>query len=62
MMKQMRGGKIPGGMGLPPAMTPGISGGISGGIPNLGSPANRVPPKKKSRSGNPAKRAIEEGR
>jgi signal recognition particle subunit SRP54 len=62
MMKQMRGGKIPGGMGLPPAMASGISGGISGGIPNLGSPANRVPPKKKSRSGNPAKRAIEEGR
>jgi signal recognition particle subunit SRP54 len=60
MMKQMRGGnmpanmpKMPGGMGLPPAMT--------GGIPRSSAPGNRVAPKKKSRSGNPAKRAIEEG-
>jgi signal recognition particle subunit SRP54 len=54
MMKQMRGGNISGGMGLPPAM--------AAGMPSLGSPVNKVPPKKKSRSGNPAKRAIEEGR
>lgn len=50
MMKQMRrGGGVPAGMsGLP-----------------MGAPAPRVqvqPPKKKSRSGNPAKRAAEEGR
>jgi len=54
MMKQMRGGNFSGGMGLPPAMATGM--------PSLGSPVNKVPPKKKSRSGNPAKRAIEEGR
>lgn len=54
MMKQMRGGNFSGGMGLPPAM--------AAGMPSLGSPVNKVPPKKKSRSGNPAKRAIEEGR
>jgi signal recognition particle subunit SRP54 len=47
MMKQMRGGNIP------------------AGLPNIGSmpkpqQANNIP-KKKSRSGNPAKRALEEG-
>jgi signal recognition particle subunit SRP54 len=55
MMKQMRNGKvpagIPAGMGLPPgAAIPGMS------APNKGN----QPPKKKSRSGNPAKRALEE--
>ena len=55
MMKQMRNGKVPAGMpagmGLPPgAAMPGMS------APNKGN----QPPKKKSRSGNPAKRALEE--
>jgi signal recognition particle subunit SRP54 len=55
MMKQMRNGKVPAGMpagmGLPPgAASPGMS------APNKGN----QPPKKKSRSGNPAKRAAEE--
>ena len=55
MMKQMRNGKVPAGMpagmGLPPgAAIPGMS------APNKGN----QPPKKKSRSGNPAKRALEE--
>ena len=55
MMKQMRNGKVPAGMpagmGLPPgAAVPGMS------APNKGN----QPPKKKSRSGNPAKRALEE--
>ena len=55
MMKQMRNGKVPAGMpagmGLPPgAAIPGMS------TPNKGN----QPPKKKSRSGNPAKRAPEE--
>ena len=55
MMKQMRNGKVPAGMpagmGLPPgAAIPGMS------APNKG---NQLP-KKKSRSGNPAKRALEE--
>ena len=55
MMKQMRNGKVPAGMpagmGLPPgAAIPGMS------APNKGN----QPPKKKARSGNPAKRALEE--
>ena len=55
MMKQMRNGKVPAGMpagmGLPPgAAMPGMS------APNK----SNQPPKKKSRSGNPAKRALEE--
>jgi signal recognition particle subunit SRP54 len=59
MMKQMRSGNVPsltatGGMGLPPTM--------AAGMPTFESAARKVPPKKKSRSGNPAKRAIEEGR
>jgi len=50
MMKQMRGGKA----GLPPgmAMPPGMS------MPP-GPKLAMTPPKKKSRSGNPAKRALE---
>lgn len=49
MMKQMRGGKMP--AGLPPAMYQGA-----------GAPAKAkiAPQKKKSKSGNPAKRALEE--
>jgi signal recognition particle subunit SRP54 len=60
MMKAMRSGKVPAGMpagmGLPPgaAIPPGTFGGM--GAPNKGN----QPPKKKSRSGNPAKRALEE--
>lgn len=54
MMKAVRSGNVPGlpkGMQLPPGM-------------NLPSPTNgqNSPQKKKSRSGNPAKRALEEGR
>ncbi len=49
MMKQMRGGKLP--AGLPPAMYQG-----AGAPPK----AKTVPQKKKSKSGNPAKRALEE--
>jgi signal recognition particle subunit SRP54 len=51
MMKQMRnGGGVPAGMALPP------------GVPPMPVMAKRpsTPPKKKSRSGNPAKRAVEE--
>ncbi len=50
MMKQMRGGKLP--AGLPPAMYQGA-----------GMPAQKPPvkvQKKKSKSGNPAKRALEQ--
>jgi signal recognition particle subunit SRP54 len=60
MMKQMRNGKVPAGMpagmGLPPgaAPPPGSFGGMN--APKKGN----QPPKKKSRSGNPAKRAAEE--
>jgi signal recognition particle subunit SRP54 len=51
MMKQMRnGGAMPAGMGLPPG-APAMPAGPKKGI---------TPPKKKSRSGNPAKRAVEE--
>ena len=56
MMKQMRGGKMPAmpaGMALPP--------GIGAGMPQMAPPKmGQQPPKKKSRSGNPAKRAQEE--
>jgi signal recognition particle subunit SRP54 len=55
VMKQMRSGGLPN--------IPGM-----GGLPNMGGMAgmpkiskNNPPPKKKSRSGNPAKRAAEEG-
>ena len=51
MMKQMRnGGGMPAGMGLPPG-APAMPAGPKKGI---------TPPKKKSRSGNPAKRAVDE--
>jgi signal recognition particle subunit SRP54 len=54
MMKQMRnGGGAPAGMALPPGM-PGIP-----AAPRMGKGPS-TPPKKKSRSGNPAKRAVEE--
>ena len=55
VMKQMRSGGIPNipGMGGLPGMA-GIS-----GMPKISK--NNPPPKKKSRSGNPAKRAAEEG-
>lgn len=62
MMKQMRsGGKLPGIPGGMPGLG-GMGGGMGGGIGMPGVPASKVPQKKKSRSGNPAKRAIEEGR
>ena len=47
MMKQMRSGNLPAGM-------PNL-----GGLPKMAQPSNT--PKKKSRSGNPAKRALEQG-
>jgi signal recognition particle subunit SRP54 len=51
MMKQMRnGGGAPAGMALPPGVPP---------IPVMAKRPS-TPPKKKSRSGNPAKRAVEE--
>jgi signal recognition particle subunit SRP54 len=52
VMKQMRnGGGMPAGMGMPPGM----------GLPPARSgKSGQTPPKKKSRSGNPAKRAAEE--
>lgn len=58
MMKSMRTGKgMPAGMGLPPGM--GMPPGM--GAQALGGPRPGVtPPKKKSKSGNPAKRAQEE--
>jgi signal recognition particle subunit SRP54 len=55
MMKSLRGGKGP---ALPPGMAlpPGLS------MPAMGAPPKMAqqPPKKKSRSGNPAKRAAEQ--
>ena len=54
MMRQMRSGKgIPNIPGMP--SLPGMS-----GMPNAAAPAKIAPPKKKSKSGNPAKRAAEE--
>ena len=55
MMKQVRrGGSIPG-MGMPGMGIPGM------GAPGMGATkAPTSPPKKKSKSGNPAKRALEE--
>lgn len=57
MMKQMRkGGGLPQGMALPPGMTgmPGLTG--------MPAPKKAAPiQKKKSKSGNPAKRALENG-
>jgi signal recognition particle subunit SRP54 len=49
MMKQMRGGKMPN--------IPGMG---NMAMPNMPAPQKAAPPKKKSRSGNPAKRALEE--
>jgi signal recognition particle subunit SRP54 len=58
MMKQMRnGGGLPKGMAVPPGMGTGLG---MGGMP----PAHKKvqqPQKKKSKSGNPAKRALENG-
>jgi signal recognition particle subunit SRP54 len=57
MMKQMRnGGGVPAGMALPPGV-PGMTG-MTGMAGMAKKPS--TPPKKKSRSGNPAKRAVEE--
>jgi signal recognition particle subunit SRP54 len=57
MMKQMRnGGGAPAGMALPPGV-PGMPG-MTGMAGMAKKPS--TPPKKKSRSGNPAKRAVEE--
>mgnify|MGYP003344783092 FL=1 len=53
VMKQMRSGKMPN--------LPGMNGlGGMSGVANMPSPKISTPPKKKSRSGNPAKRALEE--
>jgi signal recognition particle subunit SRP54 len=59
MMKQMRNGKIPPGMASQMGMAPNMS------MPAMGAakPSNKLgnqPAKKKSRSGNPAKRALED--
>ena len=62
MMKQMRsGGGMPAGLaaGLPKGM--GMPAGLPTGLPS-GISGRPSAPKKKSRSGNPAKRAAEEGR
>lgn len=53
-MRQMRAGKMP--AGLPPAMA-GMGAGMGGG---MGAPRQPVKNAKKSKSGNPAKRAQEE--
>ena len=57
MMKQMRnGGGLPQGMALPSGMA------LPPGMPMPAAPKKAAPPKaKKSRSGNPAKRALENG-
>jgi signal recognition particle subunit SRP54 len=55
MMKQMRSGKVPAGMPAGMGLPPGAA------IPGMSAPKKgNLPPKKKSRSGNPAKRAAEE--
>jgi len=55
MMKQMRNGKVPAGMPAGMGLPPGSA------IPGMSAPKKgNQPPKKKSRSGNPAKRAAEE--
>ena len=59
VMKQMRsGGGMPKGVALPPGIGTGM--GMGMGAPT--APRIATPAKKKSRSGNPAKRAAEEGR
>ena len=55
MMKAMRGGTMPGGLPAGMALPPGMPMPATGGAPKMG----QQPPKKKSRSGNPAKRALE---
>jgi signal recognition particle subunit SRP54 len=61
LMKQVRTS------GMPPGMPPGMPAGMNaGGIPAMpkgfgGSTKNKSNTKKKSKSGNPAKRALEEG-
>ncbi len=60
MMKQMRGGKgpaLPPGMSLPGGMA--MPAGMPAGMP-MAVKKGQQPPKKKSKSGNPAKRAAEE--
>ncbi len=55
MMKQMRNGKgMPAGMGMPPGMAM-----PAGALPPI-QKSRQQPAKKKSKSGNPAKRALEE--
>ena len=55
MMKQMRSGKgLPPGMGMPPGMAM-----PAGALPPI-QKSGQQPAKKKSKSGNPAKRALEE--
>jgi signal recognition particle subunit SRP54 len=55
MMKQMRNGKVPAGMPAGMGLPPGAA------IPGMSAPKKgNQPAKKKSRSGNPAKRALEE--
>jgi signal recognition particle subunit SRP54 len=55
MMKQMRSGKgLPAGMGMPPGMAM-----PAGALPPI-QKSGQQPAKKKSKSGNPAKRALEE--
>jgi len=55
MMKQMRNGKVPAGMPAGMGLPPGAA------MPGMGAPRKgNQPAKKKSRSGNPAKRALEE--
>lgn len=57
MMKQMRSGGMPAGM--PAGLTAGMPSGLGSALP---SHKSNPQPKKKSRSGNPAKRAAQEGR
>jgi signal recognition particle subunit SRP54 len=59
MMKSMRSGKgMPSGMAMPAGMA--MPSGMKG-MPTISKPAQQAPSKKKSRSGNPAKRAAENG-
>ncbi len=55
MMKQMRSGK-----GLPPGMAMPAGMGMPPGMPAPAHKVSQQPAKKKSKSGNPAKRALEE--
>ena len=54
VMKQMRGGNMPNIPGMANMGVPNM------GLPNMAPSKKVAPPKKKSRSGNPAKRAQEE--